>query len=215
MHSSILQLLSTISLVHGAAIIPRAQPFIPRTPQGGAQTIPSKPPATFNNGAALLIGEPPNDDTPAPDVFGAREIDLPFYRLHKGNMNFFSAGQLNTPNGDTDVEPAQGGVDAANQSACGIPDSAFFVSKVAIHPYWLKYADLSRFCEQDVCISFWKEDGSSDMELKVTDICSTDPNDPTHCAHPMDIKIDRSKAKIMEKLPTAPTGDTYPEQVWW
>ena len=68
---------------------------------------------------------------------------------------------------------------------------------------------------QDVCISFWKEDGSSDMMLKVTDICSTDPNDPTHCATPGDIKIDRTKAKIMEKLDSAPTGDVYPEQIWW
>lgn len=68
---------------------------------------------------------------------------------------------------------------------------------------------------QDVCISFWKEDGSSDMMLKVTDICSTDPNDPTHCATPGDIKVDRTKAKIMEKLDSAPTVDVYPEQIWW
>ena len=68
---------------------------------------------------------------------------------------------------------------------------------------------------QDVCISYWKEDGSSDMMLKVTDICSTDPNDPTHCATPADIKIDRTKAKIMEKLDSTPQGDQYPEKVWW
>lgn len=57
---------------------------------------------------------------------------------------------------------------------------------------------------QDVCISFWngkqKENGQSDMILKVTDVCSTDPNDPTHCAKPGDIKIDRSKARIMEQV---------------
>lgn len=68
---------------------------------------------------------------------------------------------------------------------------------------------------QDVCISFWNEDGSSDMMLKVTDICSTDPNDPTSCATPADLKIDRTKAKIMEKLGSAPTGDVYPTQIWW
>ena len=68
---------------------------------------------------------------------------------------------------------------------------------------------------QDVCISFWKEDGSSDMMLKVTDICSTDPSDPTYCATPGDIKIDRTKAKLMEKLPSAPEGDVYPEKIWW
>ena len=71
---------------------------------------------------------------------------------------------------------------------------------------------------QDVCISFWREDGQSDMMLKVTDICSTDPNDPTHCATPADIKIDRTKASIMEKLPAGqplPAGDEYPEKIWW
>ena len=75
---------------------------------------------------------------------------------------------------------------------------------------------------QDVCISFWKEDGSSDMMLKVTDICSTDPNDPTHCVTPADIKIDRTKAQIMEGLTASPlasypqlTGDQFPDQIWW
>lgn len=75
---------------------------------------------------------------------------------------------------------------------------------------------------QDVCISFWKEDGLSDMMLKVTDICSTDPNDPTHCATPADIKIDRTKAQIMEKLTDKPIEsypqlmeDQFPEKIWW
>ncbi len=201
--------LSTITLVHGAAINPRS-------PEGGAQVVPNTPPTKFNNGAAMLYGEPPQDTTtPVPDAYGAREIDIPFYRLFHGNLKFFSAGQLNTPDKDTDMSLDHGGIDNADQSACGIPDNAFSDSKVAIHPYFLKYADLSRFCEQDVCISFWKEDGSSDMELKVTDICSTDENDPTYCATPMDIKIYRSKAKVMEKLSYTPTGDGYPEQVWW
>lgn len=68
---------------------------------------------------------------------------------------------------------------------------------------------------QDVCISFWRPDGSSDMMLKVTDICSTDPSDPTHCANPSDIKIDRGKAKTMEHLDYLPQGDQYPDEVWW
>ena len=66
---------------------------------------------------------------------------------------------------------------------------------------------------QDVCISFWNGKtgpASSDMILKVTDICSTDPSDPTHCATPGDIKIDRTKAKIMEKLTDGPLED-YPQ----
>ena len=162
-----------------------------------------------------MTGEPPDTSDPVPDVYGAREIDLPFYRLYHGNMKFFPVGQLNTPNEATDTWINNGGVDNANQSACGIPDNAFFHSKVAIHPYFLKYADLSRYCEQDVCVSFWKEDGSSDMILKVTDICSTDENDPTYCATPMDIKLDRSKVKVMEKLSAIPAGNEYPEQVWW
>ena len=74
------------------------------------------------------------------------------------------------------------------------------------------------YCMQDVCISFWKEDGSQDMMLKVTDICSTDPNDPSHCASPVDIKIDRTKASIMEGAALdspAITGNAYPDKVWW
>lgn len=63
--------------------------------------------------------------------------------LQHGNMKFFPAGQLNTPTGDTDEWTPQG-TDSATQSACGIPDNAFSISKVAIHPYFLKYADLSR-----------------------------------------------------------------------
>lgn len=35
---------------------------------------------------------------------------------------------------------------------------------------------------QEVCISFWKDNGKSDMMLKVTDIC-----DPADCATPADI----------------------------
>ena len=70
---------------------------------------------------------------------------------------------------------------------------------------------------QDVCISFWKEDGKSDMMLKVTDIC-----DPADCATPADIKVDRSKVSIMEGMTAKPletypqlTGDEFPEKTWW
>ena len=200
------------------AFLALASLSLAQTPQ--SQDIPSsaRAPGTFSNGGPPLIAEPPMTDDAIPDIYGPRDIDLPFYRLFHGNMNFFSEGQLNTPTGNTDVFGSEN--DNANQSACGIPDNAFFVSKVAIHPYFLKYADLSRYCMQDVCISFWKEDGSSDMMLKVTDICSTDPTDPTHCDTPYDIKIDRSKAKIMELLNDNANdprilGNQYPEKIWW
>ena len=58
-------------------------------------------------------------------------------------MKFFPLGQLNSDTNDTDLWYPQG-TDSAQQSACGIPDNAFTISKVAIHPYFLKYADLSR-----------------------------------------------------------------------
>ncbi|KAL8926951.1 MAG: hypothetical protein Q9172_001544 [Xanthocarpia lactea] len=146
----------------------------------------------------------PLDTVEVPDaMYGARSIDLPFGRLQHGKMKFFDAGQLNTPTENTDVW-APGVHDSAKQSACGIPDSAFQISKVAIHPYWLKFAPLERYCMQDVCISFWNEETAlekqSDMILKITDVCSTDPNDPTACLTPYDIKIDRAKASIMHKL---------------
>lgn len=63
--------------------------------------------------------------------------------MQHGNLKFFSKGQLNTADSDTDEWLPQG-TDSAQQSACGIPDNAFSISKVAIHPYFLKYVDLSR-----------------------------------------------------------------------
>ena len=65
-------------------------------------------------------------------------------------MKFFPAGQLNSPTDDTDDWLPQG-TDSATQSACGIPDNAFSISKVAIHPYFLKYADLSRKLPDRMC----------------------------------------------------------------
>ena len=87
-------------------------------------------------------------------------MDTPFALLNQGNLKLFTAGQLNTPEGTTD-DWDPGVDDFASQSACGIPDNAFEPSKVAIHPYWLKYAPealgLSRYCMQDVCISVWND----------------------------------------------------------
>lgn len=53
------------------------------------------------------------------------------------------------------------------------------------------------------------------MMLTITDICSTDPSDPSHCAGPADIKVDGAKAKIMHGLSSDPQGDEYPQKVWW
>jgi hypothetical protein len=64
---------------------------------------------------------------------------------------------------------------------------------------------------------FWKEDGNSDMLLKVTDICTPDSVDGVPCLDPQDIKIDRMKAGIIMsnlKQPI-PSGDQYSEKVWW
>lgn len=133
---SLCSVYSLVSLVSGA-IIPRADPpfqFIPAT---------SKPDNTYNNGKDVLGGLPKVVPDIPPAIYGARSIDLPFGRLYHGNMIFFKKGQLNTPDGITD-HYRPGVNDFANQSACGIPDNAFVTSKVAIHPYFLKYADLSR-----------------------------------------------------------------------
>ena len=141
---TLLASLLTFGLLAGAAVIDAP---IKRQASGvasGAQAIPSsaKADGTFNNGAAERTGEPPDTSDTPPDIYGARDIDIPFYRLWHGNISFFPKGQLNTPDGDTDKWGAQ--YDSAKQSACGIPDNAFTMSKVAIHPYFLKYADLSR-----------------------------------------------------------------------
>jgi len=131
--------LAAASLASGA-VIRRGDPT--------TQEIPTKAKAdnTFSNGKPNLASEVPTVAATSPtDIYGVRPIDLPFGRLYHGDMKFFSAGQLNSPDGLTDKWMGQpGAYDSANQSACGIPDNAFSISKVAIHPYFLKYADLSR-----------------------------------------------------------------------
>lgn len=119
-------LVSLLSLVNGA-LIPRDDPPF--------QSIPAtnQPDNTYNHGKFRPAGLPPTVTDIPPAVYGARSVDLPFGRLYHGKLKYFKKGQLNTPNGRTDVW--QPGVnDFANQSACGIPDNAFFPSKVAIHP---------------------------------------------------------------------------------
>ena len=128
--------LAAASLATGA-VLRRGDPTLQEIP------TTAKPDNTFSNGKSALVSEVPTVAAVPSDIYGARSIDLPFGRLYHGDMKFFSAGQLNSPSGITDQwtdQPAT--IDSANQSACGIPDNAF--SKVAIHPYFLKYADLSR-----------------------------------------------------------------------
>ena len=140
------QILVLAASLASAAILRRQDP--------GFQPIPTtaKPDNTFNTGTSQLVSEPPTVSATPPAIYGARSIDLPFGRLYHGNMKFFSAGELNTPAGITDEWIGQPGViDSANQSACGIPDNAFSISKVAIHPYFLKYADLSRKYAETIC----------------------------------------------------------------
>ena len=111
----------------------------------GWQQIPdsAKAPNTFNYGDKLEPGQPPQTDTLLPDIYRAREIDLPFGRLLHGKVMYFKAGEMNTADGISD-DGKVGEADYAKQSACGIPDNAYKNSKVAIHPYWLKYASLDR-----------------------------------------------------------------------
>ena len=83
---------------------------------------------------------------------------------------------------------------------------------------------------QDACISIWNESNynNSDVMLKITDICSTNPADPTYCPDPSTIKIDRIKAHLLFHLndkalpPLSPnkvaalkTGTEYPRKVYW
>lgn len=62
------------------------------------------------------------------------------------------------------------------------------------------------------------------VELKVTDICSTNPADATYCATPADIKIDRIKAQLLysnvkdqsaEQKQALKSGTRYPGKVYW
>ena len=111
-----------------------AQAAIIRRQDPGLQQVPSeaRAPDTFKVGTTVENGMPPlSGDTP-PNIYGARSIDLPFGRLFHGHMNFWPDEQVSTK------------YDNANQSACGIPDAAYANSKVAIHPYFLKYAGLER-----------------------------------------------------------------------
>ncbi|KAI4187645.1 MAG: hypothetical protein L6R41_002670 [Letrouitia leprolyta] len=193
-----------------------------RERQTELQQIPTtaKAPNTFHqDGIDLERGQPPQVDTPLPEQYRAKDIDIPFGRILKGSAKYFQAGEMNTPNGIIDEDGKVGQADYANQSACGIPDNVYRDSKVAIHPYWLKYAGLDRMCLQDVCIGIFTM--TDDMIAKVTDICSIDPNDPSHCATPEDIKLPRKKIQTIyhykgktEDVPEL-KGAQHPQPIYW
>ena len=105
----------------------------------------------------LVLPDPPNEyplwkhvRTKLSIPARSSNADSEIFTQH-GDLKFFSAGQLNTASGDTD-QWTPDGTDSATQSACGIPDNAFSISKVAIHPYFLKYADLSRKLPRNECL---------------------------------------------------------------
>ena len=169
-------------------------------------------------------------------VYQARPHDIPFTALVRGKLNFFKNHFNSNPSAALTNVWAPNNNDRASNSACGIPDNAYNGSKVAIHPYWLKYvpkgifdSPLERMCGQDVCISVWNEtgfkEGKTDVMVKVTDICSTDPKDPSYCADPSEIMIDRIKGYQLyhwtNKTKGGPedkalrTGAQYPHPVWW
>ena len=111
------------------------------------QQVPTSAQAdnTFNTSRTAQWPPPLETGAAIPEVYGNRSFDLPFNRLYHGKMKFFARGQMNSPNGWTDQAIGQPGViDSASQSACGIPDNAFSGSKVAIHPYFLKFMPLER-----------------------------------------------------------------------
>ena len=115
--------------------------------QAVLQQIPAtaKAPNTFSKSDVdLETGQPDQTNIPLPDQYRERDFDLPIGRVLKGNVMYFQPGEMNTPNGTTDEDGNVGEADNANQSACGIPDNVYRDSKIAIHPYWLKYAGLDR-----------------------------------------------------------------------
>ena len=213
-----------------------------RERQTDLQQIPAtaKAPNTFNKpDTEMELGQPDQTNIPLPDQYRAKDFDLPIGRVLKGNVMYFQPGEMNTPNGTTDEDGKVGEADSADQSACGIPDNVYRDSKIAIHPYWLKYAGLDRMlllnclnsihsalnhghlgmCLQDLCVGIFTM--TDDMIAKVTDVCSIDPSDPAHCATPEDIKLPKKKIATiyhyhgaMEDHPEL-QGYSHPEPIYW
>ena len=104
--------------------------------------IQTTPDNHFNSGTSRGGGLSPLVNEPVPEVYQLREIDIPFGIMRQGKAVYFTENETNEPGSNKDVwNPGKN--DFASQSACGIPNNAWFISHAAIHPYWLKYADLS------------------------------------------------------------------------
>ena len=132
-----------------------------------ANAGPGWPPVSVqpfgNTGEGWHPGDGGHTEGPAgqDSVYQARPIDMPFLRNFKGNAIFYN--HTNVPAGTATGQAPPGSdpmlitqtsryswgaqYDDAKQSACGIPSNAYWLSGVAIHPYFLKYAKLERmFC---------------------------------------------------------------------
>lgn len=129
-------------LALAASVTPALAAVMPRGSGSGMQKIPdtAKAPGTFHNGKPFMEGMPPDTDEQPPALYGSREIDLPFNRLYHGHLNFYKHTN------DHEVPYGVWGSDHdnANQSACGIPSNAHWISGVGIHPHFLEYAGLDR-----------------------------------------------------------------------
>ncbi len=76
---------------------------------------------------------------------------------------------------------------------------------------------------QDVCISLRSEgpNPSPDMIVKITNIYSTDPSDPTYSATPYDIKVDRALVQVLSAITVKSSADpnlqlpVYPKGAYW
>ena len=143
-------ILLTAAVQVASFVLPRddsgpPNPGSPTVSDPGLQEVPdtAKAPNTFNNGQPQLTDGGPYSSDKAPDLYQPRDIDIPFGWMFHGNISMYSKGQLNDPSMNTD-NWTPNVYDYANQSACGIPDNAYFYGKAAIHPYFLKYAGLDR-----------------------------------------------------------------------
>ena len=123
--------------------VPAAPSIISNAPWQYVPTTQTTSDNEYNTGTTRDSGLPALSSQPVSEDYGLRDIDIPFGRVYKGQAKYFMENETNTVGSNTDVwNPGKN--DYANQSACGIPNNAYFISHAAIHPYFLQYANLSR-----------------------------------------------------------------------